>query len=49
MGHPMVMATGPPVDMPNPYRVRHPERIEMMVNDTAKLENPLMRRRSSWA
>ena len=43
------MITGPPTFMPNPYRVRHPERIEMIVNETAKLENPDMRRRSSWA
>ena len=35
--------------MAMPYAVRQPERIEMMVKDTAKFENPLMRRRSSWA
>ena len=48
-GQPQVMTTGPPTFMPYPYRVRHPERIEMIVNETAKLENPDMRRRSSWA
>ena len=43
------MTTGPPVFMPNPYRVRQPDRIEMIVNETAKLENPDIRRISSWA
>ena len=38
-----------PTFMPYPYRVRQPDKIEMIVNDTAKLENPDMRRRSSWA
>ena len=49
IGQPHTMITGPPVFMPNPYRVRQPDRIEMIVNDTAKLENPDMRRRSSCA
>jgi hypothetical protein len=35
--------------MPYPYRVRHPDRIEMIVNETAKFENPDIRLRSSWA
>jgi hypothetical protein len=37
------------VFIPYAYRVRQPERIEMMVKETAKLENVDMRRRSSWA
>ena len=41
--------TGPPSVIPVPYRVRHPDRIEMIVNDTAKLLKPDMCRRSSWA
>jgi hypothetical protein len=48
-GQPQTITTGPPVSMPNPYRVRQPDRIEMMVKETAKFENPDMRRRSSWA
>jgi hypothetical protein len=44
-----VITTGPPVNMPNPYSVRQPDRIEMMVNETAKFENPDIRRRSSCA
>jgi len=47
--HPQVITTGPPVFMPNPYSVRQPDRIEMMVKDTAKFENPDMCRLSSWA
>src|SRR5580700_10096989 len=47
--HPHVMSTGPPLSMAMPYAVRQPDRIEMMVNDTAKFENPLILRRSSWA
>ena len=49
IGQPQTMTTGPPVFMPNPYRVRQPDRIEMIVNETAKLENPDIRRISSWA
>ncbi len=43
------MSTGPPLVMAMPYAVRQPDRIEMIVNDTAKLENPLILRRNSWA
>jgi hypothetical protein len=43
------MATGPPVFIPKPKRVRQPERMEMIVNETAKLEKPDIRRLSSWA
>ena len=32
-----------------PYSVSVPDRIEMIVNEIAKFENPLMLRRSSWA
>ena len=48
-GQPQTITAGPPVSMPNPYSVRQPDRIEMMVNETAKFENPDMRRRSSCA
>ena len=44
MGQPQTMMAGPPVFMPYPYRVRQPDRIEMIVNDTAKFENPDIRR-----
>ena len=43
------MTAGPPVFIANPKRVRQPDRIEMIVNDTAKLEKVLIPRRSSWA
>ena len=46
---PRVMTAGPPVFIANPNRVRQPDRIEMMVNETAKLENVFIPRRSSWA
>ncbi len=49
IGQPQVSMTGPPVFIPVPYRVRQPDRIEMIVNETAKLEKPDMCRRSSWA
>src|SRR5450755_2407022 len=48
-GQPQVISAGPPVFIPVPYRVRHPDRIEMIVNETAKLEKPDMCRRSSCA
>ena len=43
------MITGPPSVIPVPYSVRHPDKIEMIVNDTAKLLNPDICRRNSWA
>ncbi len=46
---PRVMTAGPPMFMANPKSVRHPDRIEMMVNETAKFENVFIPRRSSWA
>src|SRR5450830_1767841 len=46
---PRVMSFGPPVFIANPKSVRQPERIEMIVNETAKLENVFIPRRSSWA
>src|SRR6476659_4925769 len=46
---PYVELIGPPIDIPNPNRVRHPDRIEMMVNETAKFENAPIPRRSSCA
>jgi hypothetical protein len=48
-GHPQIIATGPPVFIPNPYSVKHPERTEMIVNDTAKFENDDIVRFSSCA
>ena len=48
-GQPQTMATGPPVIIPKPYSVMQPDRIEMIVNDTAKFEKPDIRRRSSCA
>jgi hypothetical protein len=46
---PQTITAGPPVAMPNPYRVRQPDSTEMIVNDTAKFENPDIRLRSSCA
>ena|SRR6478672_5747467 len=46
---PSVMIAGPPTFMANPKSVRHPDRIEMIVNETAKFENVRIPRRSSWA
>ena len=40
---------GPPSSMPKQYRVRQPDKIEMIVNETAKFEKPDIRRRSSCA
>ena len=48
-GQPQTITAGPPVFMPKPYSVRQPDRIEMIVNETAKFEKPDMRRRSSCA
>jgi hypothetical protein len=47
--HPQTISAGPPVFMPKPNRVRHPDRIEMIVNETAKLEKVFIPLRSSWA
>ena len=46
---PIVMTAGPPTFIANPNRVRHPDRIEMIVNETAKFENVFIPRRSSCA
>ena len=43
------MTAGPPVFIPNANRVRQPDRIEMIVNETAKLEKVRIPLRSSWA
>ena len=43
------MTAGPPVFIANANSVRQPDRIEMIVNETAKLENVCIPRRSSWA
>ena len=46
---PQVIATGPPLLKAMKYEVRQPARIEMMVNEMAKLENPPISRYSTWA
>ena len=43
------MIAGPPVFIANRNSVRQPDRMEMIVNETAKFENVLIPRRSSWA
>ena len=46
---PQVMATGPPLLKARKYDVRHPARIEMIVKEMAKFENPPISRYSTWA
>ena len=48
-GQPYAELAGPPTNIPNPNRVRHPDRIEMIVKVTAKFENPHIPRLSSCA
>ncbi len=48
-GQPYAELAGPPITIPYPNSVRHPDRIEMIVNETAKFENPPIPRLSSWA
>src|SRR5712691_6653907 len=48
-GQPYAEAAGPPVYIPKPKSVRQPDRIEMIVNETAKLEKPPIPRLSSCA
>ena len=40
---------GPPCSNPTEYEVRHPARIEMIVNEIAKFWNPPIPRKSSCA
>ena len=40
-GQPIEMAIGPPLFHAWPYVVKQPARIEMIVNEIAKLEKPL--------
>ncbi len=40
MSQPHVTATGPPLPNAMKYDVRQPARIEMIVNEMAKFENP---------
>ncbi len=40
-GQPIEIAIGPPLFHAWPYVVKQPARIEMIVNEIAKLENPL--------
>ena len=46
-GHAHEMAIGPPLFHAWPYVVKHPARIEMIVKEIAKFENPLHARSSS--
>src|SRR5688500_644768 len=46
---PQTISAGPPTFMPKPKRVSAPDRIEMIVNDTAKLEKVFIPLRSSCA
>jgi hypothetical protein len=47
--HPQVIHIGPPCSKPMLNEVRHPARIEMIVNEIAKFRNPPIARKSSWA
>src|SRR5262245_57895474 len=49
INHPHVIATGPPWLNAIAYDVRHPARIEMIVNEMAKFWNPPIDLNSSWA
>ena len=49
ISQPQVIATGPPWLNAIAYDVRHPARIEMIVNEIAKFWNPPIERKSSWA
>jgi hypothetical protein len=46
-GQPIEIAIGPPLFHAWPYVVKQPARIEMIVKEMAKLENPLHARVSS--
>ena len=46
---PQIISAGPPTFIPKPNRVSAPDRIEMIVNETAKLEKVFIPLRSSWA
>ncbi len=46
---PHVITTGPPLLNPMKYEVRQPARMEMIVNEMAKFENPPISRYSTWA
>ena len=48
-GQPHEIAIGPPLFHACPYVVKQPARTEMIVNEIAKFEKPLIPRRSSWA
>ena len=49
ISQPQVTAIGPPLSNAMKYDVRQPARIEMMVNEMAKFENPPISRYSTWA
>src|SRR5262245_46861849 len=49
ISHPHVITTGPPWLNAIVYDVRHPARIEMIVNEIAKFWNPPIDLNSSWA
>ncbi len=46
---PQITATGPPLLKAMKYEVRQPARIEMIVNEIAKFENPPISRYSTCA
>ena len=46
-GQPIETAIGPPFCQANANAVKHPARTEMIVNEIAKLVNPLQARESS--
>lgn len=48
MGQPQAIAAGPPLFQPSPNEVKHPERMEMIENEMAKLLKPDQERCSSW-
>jgi hypothetical protein len=48
IGQPQEMAIGPPLFHACPYVVKQPARIEMIVNEIAKLEKLLYARCRSW-
>ncbi len=49
IGQPMPIAAPPMLLMPWPSELMPPERMQIIEKETAKLENPLMRRDNSWA
>ncbi len=48
MSQPSTRVEGPPERRAIPYEVMQPARMEMIENETAKLENPDIPRVNSW-